>query len=325
MNQPSGENYTLLRIIYARRLFIFVITLLTILSAAIFSGPSFISPRYQSEVIIYPPSTNSNRMLIERDARFGSDKEIDEQIQLLRSSIVRDSMIRKYKLYSHYEIDTNVTDKRYRLHEIYNDRVKIERTRYNSIAITVADTDPDMAAAMANDIVAIGDNHKEAIIKEKLQEAFNALAKNIFDLSLQIDQVASDINKMYNKEVVSGSTFYKRTTIDQLKEQLDLKELMQIARESDEVKFLEQLYFYESKLQQMSTIQLSYDQALISLNNQIPSSFIISPAEVADKKSFPVRWIIIVVSAVAALIGAIAMAVVIEKYQSVMALIKPVK
>lgn len=322
MNQESTGDYAFLKIIYSRRIFIIVITVLAIVSAAIFSSPYFIPPRYQSEVILYPPSTNSNRMLIERDARFGSDKEIDEQIQLLRSSIVRDSIVKKYSLYTHYKIDSKASDKRYRLHEIFNDRVKIERTRYNSISVTVSDKDPETAAAMANDIVEVGDKHKSAIIKEKLQDSFDAMAGNLFDLSLQIDQVASDINKLHKKEVVSGSTFYKRTNIDQLKEQLDLKELMRMARESDQTKFLEQLYYYESKLQQMSTIQLSYDQALIGLNNQIPSSFIISPAEVADKKSFPIRWLITFIAGITGLIVSIAIAIVIEKYQSVIEQIK---
>jgi len=325
MSHQPGDNYALLKIIYARRFFIVIVTGIAVIGAAIFSGPSFIAPRYRSEVIIYPPSTNSNRMLIERDARFGSDKEIDEQIQLLGSSIVRDSIIRKYALYSHYGIDTNSSEKRFLLHEIYNDRIKIERTRYNSISVSVSDKDPKMAAELANDIVTIGDHLKSAIIMAKLREAFNMLAKNIFDLSLQIDQVADEINKTHSKEVVSGTTFYKRTNIDQLKEQLDLKELMRIARESDQVRFLEQLYLYESKLQQLATIQLSYDQALVSLSNQIPTSFIISPAEAADKKSFPVRWMITAITGIVALIGSIAIVVALDKFRSVMKLIKSEK
>ncbi|MBK8873046.1 MAG: hypothetical protein IPN13_03630 [Bacteroidetes bacterium] len=86
--------------------------------------------------------------------------------------------------------------------------------------------------------------------------------------------------------------------MEQLKEQLDLKELIQEARRNQRTANLELLYFYESKLQQMSTIQLSYDQALVGLNNQVPSSFVISPADVPDKKTFPVRWIIVLTGAV---------------------------
>jgi|SRR5688572_5336388 len=324
MSQQTG-TFNLLGILYRKRILILVITFLATVCAAVFSGPSFITPRYTSEVIIYPPSTNSNRMLIERDARFGSDKEIDEQIQLLRSSIVRDSVIRKYNLYQHYQIDTSAPDKRYRLNEIFDERVKIERTRYNSISVTVSDAVPEKAAAMANDIIAIGDAFKETIIKEKLREAFNALSKTIFDLSFQIDEAAAEINNFHKREVVSGVAFNKTNTIEQLKEQLELKELMRKARESDQISQLEKLYFYESKLQQMVTVQLSYDQALIGLNNQVPTSFTVSPAQVADKKSFPVRWIIVVCTLIGSFIGICAVIIFLYHYHSVLARLKQIK
>jgi len=312
-------------ILYRNKLLILVFTVLATLGAAVFSGPSFIPPRYTSEVILYPPSTNSNRMLIERDARFGSDKEIDEQIQLLRSSIVRDSIINKYQLYDHYSIDTTISDKRYRLNEKFSDRVKIERTRYNSISVIVSDTDPVKAAEIANDIVAIGDAYKSTIIKAKLKEAFDALSKTIFDLSFQIDQAADEINKAYKREVVTGSKINKATNVEQLKEQLDLKELMRVARETDRISQLEKLYFYESKLQQMVTVRMSYDQALVGLNNQIPTSFIISPAEVADKKSFPVRWIILVCTLLGSFIGICSIAVLLHNYRSAVEMLKQIK
>ena len=186
-------------------------------------------------------------MLIERDLRFGSDKEIDEHIQLLRSSIVRDSLINKYKLYHHYRIDTLAPDKRYHLYEKFGDRVKIERTRYNSISISVSDEDPLVAASMANDIVALGDAYKAAIIKEKLLDAYQVLLGSIEDLSRQLDESAAGINLAYNREVVSGPSFNRRTGVDQLKEQLDVKALMQKAREGNDIKLLDQLYFYESR------------------------------------------------------------------------------
>ncbi len=322
MNETRGNSVELLRLIFQKRYFILIVTGLATVAAIVFSGPYFLPPRYSSEVILYPPGTNSNRMLIERDLRFGSDKEIDEHIQLLRSSIVRDSLIVKYDLYTHYRIDTLAPDKRYHLYEKFGDRVKIERTRYNSISVSVSDENPYVAATMANDIVALGDAYKTIIIKAKLQEAYKVLLGSIEDLSRQIDESAISINKAYNREVVSGASFYKRTGVDQLKEQLDVKDLMQKARAGDQVKLLDQLYYYESRLQQMSTLQSTYDQALVSINNQIPSSFVISPGEVADKKSFPIRWAIVLIAAVASFIASISAVIAIERILPVIAQVR---
>lgn len=322
MDDSQGNSTELLRLIFKKRFFILFVTGFGILTAVICSAPFIIPPRFSSEVILYPPATNSNRMLIERDLRFGSDKEIDEHIQLLRSSIVRDTLISKYDLYKHYRIDTLAQDKRYHLYEKFSDRVKIERTRYNSISVSVSDEDPLIAASMANDIVAVGDAYKATIIKAKLQEAYKVLFGSIQDLSRQLDKSASGINLAYNKAVVSGGSFYKRTGVDQLKEQLDVKELMEKARAGNEIQLLDQLYFYESRLQQLATLQNTYDQALISINNQIPSSFVISPGEVADKKSFPIRWMIVLITGIATFVAAISAVIIIERLQKLFLLVR---
>lgn len=293
MEPTVNEKYQTLRLLYSRRKFIVALSLICGVAAVIFSSPFFLTPLFRSETILYPPATNSSKSLIERDARFGSDKEIDEQIQLLRSTVVRDSVIRKFELYSQYEVDTNRSDKRYQLYELYDSNIKIERTRYNSISVSVLDANPELAARMANYIVATGDQLRSVVIKSKLREAVNALNKSLFELSVSIDASASAINQKFGRKVVSGTEYSRRDYLEQLKEQLDLKEVMQSARNTNNTSRLEELYLYESKLQQLAAIRSTYDQAVAGLNNQVPSSFVISPAEIADKKAFPIRWLIV--------------------------------
>ncbi len=322
MQQSATGQYFYLRVIYKRRLALFVFIMLSTITAAIFSGPSFITPLFRAEAIIYPPGTNSNRMLIDRDARFGSDKEIDEQIQLLRSTGVRDSLISKYKLLSHYKINPSAPDKRYRLNRVYNSTVSIDRTRFNSISISVTDHNPEFAAGMANDIVSMGDRLRSAIIKEKLREAFTSLSKSMFDISLEIDQLADQINNMFKQEVVSGSSFFKNSSIRQLKEQLEVEGLKREARDKSNTSQLERLYLYEAKLQQFSTLQISYDQALVSLNNDIPTSYVISRAEIPDKKSYPVRWTIVIAAMLGSFVAGCLLIILFDRYKSVLAQIR---
>ena len=97
------------------KIFILAFVLISVVGAAIFSGPNYLVPVYKSEVILYPPSTNSNKTLIEKDPRFGSDNDVDQQIQILKSGLVRDSVIRKFNLMQHYLIDTTSRLKTYLL------------------------------------------------------------------------------------------------------------------------------------------------------------------------------------------------------------------
>jgi capsular polysaccharide biosynthesis protein len=145
---------------------------LSTLSAIIFTSPFFMKPKYKAEAIIYPPSSNTANALISSDIHFGSERNVDNQIQILKSTIVRDSIIRLYHLMNHYGIDSTSSKRFYLVNQEFASNVIVERTQYNSISVTVLDADPSMAAKIANDIVRVGDEVKAGIIKTNLSDAF---------------------------------------------------------------------------------------------------------------------------------------------------------
>lgn len=179
MNNSSNppEGIKILFILLKWKKYIVSFFLIATIGAAIFSGPYFIPPLYKSEVILYTPGTNSGKYLIETNPGFGSEKEINEQIQILQSGILRDSITKKYDLITHYGINTTKVSKLYDLYKKFTNHVNIERTRYNSISVAVYDTDPVIAANMANDIVKIGDDVKAKILSYNLKAAYSALMK----------------------------------------------------------------------------------------------------------------------------------------------------
>ena len=187
--QTNFNGPELIRLILRRKKGIFGLTGAAILFAIIFSSSFFIPPLYTSEVIIYPPATNSNKALIDYDLRFGDEKEIDEHIQILKSGILRDSMIRKYKLESRYGIEPDDRSAHDHLLKKYTGRVLIDRTRYNAISVTVYDTSPDTAALIANDLVNTGDKVKENILKNNLRSAYSSLEKQYFKVENDLDSI----------------------------------------------------------------------------------------------------------------------------------------
>ena len=66
------------------------------LLAAVFSGPTFIKPRYRSSAIVYPVNLTS----------YSQETRSDQLLQLLESNSIRDSLIRLHRLPEHYGIDT---------------------------------------------------------------------------------------------------------------------------------------------------------------------------------------------------------------------------
>ena len=167
-----------------------------VLGTLLFTAPLFITPRYRSEVVFYPAGASTSAGLLGSDIRFGYDRDVDNALQILQSSILRDSLVRKYHLLRHYGIDSADPRHTVDLLETYNDNVGVERTRYGSILGWVEDTDPRVAARMANDMVRIGDRVKAGIIRQNLRGAYQSAARELGLKLSELTGLADSINAL---------------------------------------------------------------------------------------------------------------------------------
>ncbi|MBL0050385.1 MAG: hypothetical protein IPP29_02085 [Bacteroidetes bacterium] len=182
-----------------------------------------------------PTGTNSAKIFIERDPRFGADKEIDEHIQIFESVKLRDSIIHKYDLVTHYNIDTAGPTKAYQLHAEYNDNIKIDRTRYNSIMVTVYDTDPVLAAAIANDIITIGDKVKNEIIHTNLMQIFYSIEREFKLKSNALDEMALKVNAATKSTIAEGAKIATLNTTDIIRQQANIQSYIKVYTEQQKM------------------------------------------------------------------------------------------
>ena len=69
----------------------------------------------------------------------------------------------------------------------------------------------------------------------------------------------------------------------------------------------------EFKTEQLILLETKYKQAKVDAEESLPQKFIVSDAYKAERKSYPIRWLIILVSTVAALFMSIIVIMVMEK------------
>src|ERR1035437_5013354 len=107
-----------------------IIGLATILISTIFSGPTFIEPKYKSFAILYP----SNIL------PYAGENQSEQLIQLLQSDDIRRDVDSIFHLEKHYGIYT-ANDHYAQSHfmEIYRDNINFRKTEYESVEITVLD------------------------------------------------------------------------------------------------------------------------------------------------------------------------------------------
>ncbi|MFN0215681.1 MAG: hypothetical protein ACKVT2_15595 [Saprospiraceae bacterium] len=97
---------------------------------------------------------------------YGSDKDIDRILEIGASNELMDYMIRRFGLFEHYDIDSTDKEALYWARLKFKDLYELEKNRNDAVELSIEDTDPKLAADMAN------------AAREKIDEISQRLTKN---------------------------------------------------------------------------------------------------------------------------------------------------
>ncbi len=275
--------------------------------AFIFSAPFFIHPKYKSSVIVYPVRTNSiARALLSTTAdqldllAFGQENEAEQLLQVLESDEITTHIANKFHLMRHYDIDPKSDYPHTTLENIFHDNVRYERTEYMSVAITVLDESPDTAALIANEIAAYVDTFKTKLQQERASDALRIVEARFHEKEHFINIIADSLRKLgelgvlnyeeqpailteqYNRALMSGNTSVAREIKDQ--EKLLAEYGPTHKKLSDQLK---------SEVNQLTDIEAKMHQAQVDAKQNLSHKFVISGAVPAEKKSYPIRFLLV--------------------------------
>src|ERR1035437_8146259 len=100
-----------------------VITITSFVLALVFSSEFFVPPHYKSFAIVYPSNI----------IPYSSETPSEQLLQLSESSDIRNTVIKKFKLAAHYNIDTTAKSGFSDLIATYQSNVSVKQTQFNSI------------------------------------------------------------------------------------------------------------------------------------------------------------------------------------------------
>ncbi len=265
----KGRDYNALWFFDAR----FVITAavgtaITMLAIFLVTLPGIIKPLYQSEVIVYAPLAILSQQLNQQGIGFGDEKEIDWYIQTLKSTLLADSLNKKFDLFHKFSIDPQTPGAASKLYKKLGNRMHIEKTRYGSVSIKVLDSNPQLAADMANAIVSLGETIKKNMLFPNRFEAMS-YAQNLYE------QKASDIL--------------------QLEKQMDsLRRFQSFVKSSDSPAYSKALKTYNLELPELVARKEMYERKKEELDTPLPGAYVISSAVPASDPVLPKRLLLII-------------------------------
>ncbi len=181
---------------------------LTILVAIITAAVSLLLPNYYDSTVVFQPVSpatfDRNVVFPEEgsDAKisvFGGSKDSDRVITLGTSRVLYDYLIKKYKLYEHYEIQPDERYATFKLLEKLKKRYKIQKNALGSLEVIVSDVEPQFAADMANDIYTKLDSMNREVILSKKHSVVSILEKQHTDLSKQTTLLRDSIQNIITR------------------------------------------------------------------------------------------------------------------------------
>lgn len=356
------ESTSLLILIIRWKKPLIITVLVAAIASTIFSGPWFITPKFKSSVIFFPSSTNSiSKALLEETGSekqdilaYGEEEQAEQMLQILNSDEIRETIVNKYNLLDHYKINKDDPFPLSKLYEQFKENISFSRTEFLSVRIDVLDTDPQMAADIANDISSLLDSMKTKIQHERANEALKIIEASYVDKveelkskedSLQHLRMLGIIDYGTQSEILSAaytnaSTVYENetamlTVLEKYHDQSDSVIVNTKARIKGAQAKMKGLQSEISKItqyggasvalnsdiasqrQELIKLKSKYEKLKLDANQSLTHQFIVNKAVKAERKSYPVRWLIIVVTTMGAFLIALFTIMTIQRYKEI--------
>ena len=329
MKKFSFESTDLVLFIYKRLKPLIIITTVAAIISIIISLT--ITPKFESTAIVFPAQyTAASSILIGQNyttdhvLRLGEEEELEQLMQILNSASVGNEIIWKYNLLDHYKIDKESKYKYTQLYKEYSSNIKFKKTQYLSARISVRDTDPQMAADIANDIVDLIDSAYHKMRKEQALASLKAVQEDYDDVTRRMQFLDDSVKKIQALGVIDFETQIERyseayayaITEGRIAGANELKKKMDVLAKygQDYMTLTDQLHHQRIRHSQARNA-LRY--AKMDVKQATSYRFVVERAGVSEKKAYPIRWLIVSISTIVTFIFAIFLLLIIDSIKRI--------
>jgi hypothetical protein len=230
-----------------------------------------IRPLYESAVILYPSSniTEATSLLGETESRtalFGDDDATEKLIQVINSAQVREYLKEKYNLMQHYNIKPGEKYPNTLMKAKMDKYMRCTRTDYGSVKIRVRDRDRVYACNMANDMAARADTIFNNLQREAAMVTLDEISR-LYDIQKRLVRQYED--SLMNLSSAAALRLYST---------------------------------FEMENDYLGLMRGRFLEAQALSRQTLPYILVVDRAVVAEKKVFPKRSVMVLLSTVSVLL-----------------------
>lgn len=315
-NNSFFNSIDIVQVVIRWRKHLLIVGLIALGASVLFSSPFFIPPRYKSFALVYP----SNLIA------YSKESPTEQMLQIAQSTDIRNEVIAAFDLYKHYGIDT-LKNKHFRTEAIkmYEDNVSIKKTEFESMEITVYDTDPAFASQMVDSIIHYFDLKARDLQASKSREVLVITYDQMERKRIEMDSMEA-VLKSYRRDY--GILDYKSQSEEALRGYFRTLAAGNSRGASEAQNMLNALKEkggeYNATNEHLWRIRGNYNELKIAYENayrdvykKLTYANVVTRPQPADKKSYPIRWLIVLVSVGSSLLLAFLYLLIIDTRQKI--------
>ncbi|MBK9274364.1 MAG: hypothetical protein IPM49_07470 [Flavobacteriales bacterium] len=324
------DSFDLVLFLWERRRLILGITLLGLVAGV--AAAFIIRPLYKSEVILFPAITNSvsKALLTEQSTgrddilALGDAEDAEQLLQVLNSDLIRERTSTTFDLMRAYRIKPDSRTRNTDLREAFRDHITFEYTKFGSVRVEVLHPQPDTAALIANYIAAQVDSVWKDMVRERAEKGLQLVAEKVGKLEREIAAIEDSMRVLrqlgvhdyhtqterYNEYLGAAIVKGDQRAVREFEERFKV-----LAQYGGAYVTLQDRQFNEVK--RLSVMRMKLEQAQADHESDLPHKFVVNQAQPADKKSYPVRWLVVAVSTISAFLLALLLIVVQENVRKI--------
>lgn len=290
------DTQRIIAIIWQRKFHFTVVGILAIVISAIFSGSAFITPKFKSTARVYPTNIHV----------ISEESETEQMLEIMNSRDIKLRMFDAFNLGEAYRV--NKEDPQYLTYmlDIYNKNVTTAKTEYETVEIKVMDEQPERASNMCDSIIhfynqKVRQMHKAkdwemVVITQNLLKKRNAELDTLMTLLNQsrkeygffdFQGQSPEVTRGYMNALANG----RGSTSDAHKIE---KLYDNFSEKGADIEWLEKRTY--SAMDAIDSISKVNELYLSEFEKDITYCHVVEYPIPADKKSYPVRWLIVALS-----------------------------
>jgi capsular polysaccharide biosynthesis protein len=299
------DNQRILSLIWKRKFHFVLVGLIAIALSAVFSGPKFIKPKFKSTARIYP----TNIWVL------SNESETEQMLEVVNSRDIKLKMFDVFQLDKVYKISREDPHYLTYMVDIYNDNVKARKTEFETVEIQVLDYDPQRASDMCDSIIWFYNKKVEEMQRVKNKEMVDISKRWLDRKYKELDSLMLVMDTLKNKH---GILDFKTQTPEITRGYMNA--LATGRGSTSDAKKIEELYsnfekqgtkaaWVESRMDNLEmvidSLTAQYELYYNEYEKEISYCHVVEYPVPADKKSYPVRWLIVAFTTISAVFFAL--------------------